>query len=98
MKKVFEGKVISVKMQKTAVVEVLRRTPHPLYRKLLLKSKKYKVDTGDLNISLGDKVKIAETRPISKEKNFEVKEVLNKKPVATEIEEKTEIPKKGKKK
>ena len=37
MKKVFEGKVISVKMQKTAVVEVLRRTPHPLYRKLLLK-------------------------------------------------------------
>ena len=34
----------------------------------------------------------------SKEKNFEVKEVLNKKPVATEIEEKTEIPKKGKKK
>lgn len=105
MKRVFEGKVLSVKMQKTAVVEVLRRTPHPLYKKLLLKSKKYKVDTGDLNISIGDKVKIIETRPISKEKNFKVKEVINKKPLAVEtvlnaaaVKVKTEIQKKGKKK
>lgn len=74
--KVFEGKVVSLKMNKTAVVEIVRRTPHPLYKKLLRRSKRYKADTGDLTLVLGQKVKIVETKPISKGKFFKVTEVI----------------------
>jgi small subunit ribosomal protein S17 len=74
--KVFEGKVVSLKMNKTAVVEITRRTPHPLYKKLLRRSKRHKADIGDLNLVLGQTVKIAETRPVSKGKFFKVMEVI----------------------
>jgi small subunit ribosomal protein S17 len=74
--KTFEGKIVSLKMNKTAVVEIIRRTPHPLYKKLLKRSKKFKADTGDLTLVLGQKVKIAETKPISKGKFFKVMEVI----------------------
>ena len=76
MKKIFEGTVTSVKMQKTVVIEIVRKSPHPLYGKLLRRSKKVKADTGDLQLNVGDKVKILETRPISKEKHFRVIEVI----------------------
>lgn len=75
MKKVFEGIVVSQKMQKTVVVEVLRKRPHPLYKKLMAVSKKYKVDVSDFSVALGDRVKIAEVRPISKDKHFTIVEV-----------------------
>lgn len=75
MNRTFEGKVVSLKMNKTAVVEVTRKTPHPLYKKLLKRSRNFKADTGDLNLTIGQKVVIAETRPISKEKFFKVTEV-----------------------
>lgn len=78
------GLVNSVGMKKTAVVEVTRRKPHPLYRKLIRKSKKYKVDTNGFEVKVGDKVKISSTRPISKTKNFRITEI-------------TEFPKKEKK-
>lgn len=74
--KTFEGKIISLKMTNTVVVEVTRRTPHPLYKKLLLRSKKIKADTNGLNLTLGQKVKIVETKPISKGKFFKVLEVI----------------------
>jgi small subunit ribosomal protein S17 len=74
--KVFEGKIVSLKMNKTAVVEIVRRTPHPLYKKLLRRSKKYKVDTAGLELVLGQKVKIAETKPAAKGKFFKVMEVI----------------------
>ena len=74
--KTFEGKIVSLKMNKTAVVEVVRRTPHPLYKKLLRRSKKYKADTAGLELVLGQKVKIAETKPMSKGKFFKVVEVI----------------------
>ena len=74
--KTLEGKIVSLKMNKTAVVEIIRRTPHPLYKKLLKRSKKFKADTGDLTLVLGQKVKIAETKPISKGKFFKVMEVI----------------------
>ncbi len=70
--RVFEGIVVSVGMQKTAVVSVDRQTVHPLYKKRLHKQKKYKVDTGDLTITLGAHVKIAETKPMSKQKHFKI--------------------------
>ena len=74
--KTFEGKIVSLKMNKTAVVEVVRRTPHPLYKKLLRRSKRHKADVGELNLVLGQRVKIVETRPASKGKFFKVMEVI----------------------
>lgn len=71
--KIFEGKVISIGMQKTVVVEVFRTTPHPLYKKLVKLSKKFKVDnTGFENIQVGSFVRIIETKPISKNKYFKI--------------------------
>ena len=76
MQKTFEGKVVSSKMQNTAVVEVTRRKPHPLYKKLLKRSTRFKVETGGYSVNIGDKVKIVETRPISKGKHFKIEEVI----------------------
>lgn len=72
MPKIFEGKIVSLKMQKTAVVEVKRTLTHPIYKKVLRRSKKYKADTGGLDLNVGDKVKIIETRPVSKNKYFKI--------------------------
>lgn len=79
MNKVITGKVISLKMQDTAIVEVIRRTPHKLYGKLLKRSKKYKVDTKGFELVVGNTVKIVETTPISKDKHFKIKEIEEKK-------------------
>lgn len=74
MQKIFEGKVVSLKMNKTVVVEVTRRKPHPLYKKLIKRSRKFLVDTNNLSLEVGQTVKIVETRPISKNKFFKVLE------------------------
>jgi small subunit ribosomal protein S17 len=77
MTKAFSGKVVSLKMNKTAVIEVVRRKPHPLYRKLIRKSKRIKAGIPEgLTLTLGQTVKIVETKPISKDKFFIVKEVI----------------------
>ena len=76
MSKKFEGVVKSVSMQKTAVVEVVIKKPHPMYKKLLTHRKTYKVDTNKLVVQTGDKVKICETRPLSKDKHFKIMEVI----------------------
>lgn len=70
MGKILTGKVVSVGMQNTAVVEVIRKTPHPLYRKLLTRGKKYKVETKGKALVIGQEVQIQETRPIAKDKHF----------------------------
>ncbi len=78
--KIFEGNIISVGMNKTVVVEVFRRTPHPLYRKLIKLSSKFKVDnTGFENLEVGATVRIGETRPISKHKHFKILSVVGAK-------------------
>jgi len=74
MSKILQGKVISVKMNKTAVVEVTRHTSHPLYKKILKRTKKYKADTGTMTVSVGDIVQISETRPVAKDKHFKIME------------------------
>ena len=74
-----EGTVISVGMQKTIVVEVVRKVPHKLYKKLLKRSKKYKVDSSGKEIVVGDKVRFVPTRPMGAQKHFKVAEVLGKK-------------------
>lgn len=76
MKRSFEGKIVSVKMNRTVIVEVTRKTAHPLYKKLLKRSTRIKADSGEMTLSLGQKVLITETKPISKEKFFKVTEVL----------------------
>lgn len=75
MQKIFEGRVVSLRMQNTVVVEVFRRKPHPLYKRLLKRSTKFKVETDGHSVNAGDKVKIIETRPISKGKYFKIMEV-----------------------
>lgn len=74
MPKVLEGKIVSNKMQKTVVVEVTRKTPHPLYKKLIKRSKKFLADSGEQTYQVGQIVKIVETRPLSKTKRFKVME------------------------
>ncbi len=76
MKKMIEGKIVSLKMGTVAVVEVKRKIPHPLYKKLINKSKKYKAQIGEVSVSLGDRVKISQTRPTSKDTHFKIAEVI----------------------
>ncbi len=71
------GKVVSTKMNKTVLVEIERLVPHPLYRKRLKKTKKFKVHD-EVGVKVGDKVKIVSTRPLSKDKYFKVGEVIEK--------------------
>jgi small subunit ribosomal protein S17 len=74
--KVLEGVVVSDKMDKTVVVLVKRRLPHSMYNKLTMTKKKYKAHDKDNTAKAGDKVKITECRPFSKDKRFRVFEVL----------------------
>lgn len=74
----FDGIVVSKGMSKTVVVEVTRRTPHPLYKKLIKRSNKLKADnTGFEQVELGNTVRIVETRPISKQKYFKISKILS---------------------
>lgn len=76
MAKIFTGRVLSTKMNKTVVVRVERKFRHPLYKKVIRRHKKYMVDNQKLELKEGDLVKIKETRPISKNKHFKVVEKL----------------------
>lgn len=77
MAKVLTGEVISLGMQGTVVVEVVWKSPHPMYRKLLQKSKKYKVALNGKQVKIGDKVKMSETKKFSRDKYFAISEVLS---------------------
>ncbi|MBI2861722.1 MAG: 30S ribosomal protein S17 [Chloroflexi bacterium] len=75
-KRVLMGRVASDKMQKTIVVEVERVSHHPLYHRAVRHRKRYKAhDPGNL-CRVGDLVRIAESQPLSKEKRWQVVEVL----------------------
>ncbi len=69
------GTVISDKMNKTVVVEVVRSRVHPLYKKRMRIKKKYHVDN-TIGAKIGEKVTIVETRPISKTKKHKILEVV----------------------
>lgn len=77
-RKVRDGKVVSDKMDKTIVVAVERTTRHPLYGKIMRQTKKFKVHDMNNECNIGDKVRIMETRPISKEKRWRLVEVIEK--------------------
>jgi small subunit ribosomal protein S17 len=76
IKKRFVGVVVSDKMQKTRVVEVVRIFKHPLYKKYIRVKRKFKAHDEKNKTKVGDKVIIQETRPISKEKHFVIVKVL----------------------
>jgi small subunit ribosomal protein S17 len=75
--KIFEGIVISTKMQNSSIVEVISKRPHPLYRKLIKVSKKFIVDNNMLEPIVGQKAKIGETKPMSKTKHFKILEIIS---------------------
>jgi len=72
------GTVVSTKMDKTAVVSVERRYPHPLYQKIVRSTKRYKAHDADNSAVLGDVVRIVETRPLSKEKRWRIRKILSR--------------------
>lgn len=76
MKKTLEGIIVSVKMSKTVVVKITRKFPHPLYKKIIKRDSNLNADTGTFIAKVGDRVKIVETKPISKTKNFKILEVI----------------------
>ncbi len=77
-RKVLVGKVVSDKMDKTVVVAVERLVRHPLYKKVLKKTTKFKAHDEKNECRVGDKVEIVETRPLSKEKRWRVVNILEK--------------------
>ena len=77
-RKVRIGQVVSDKMDKTVVVAVETSRSHPLYKKIIRKVKKYKSHDENNACCIGDKVKIVESRPLSKEKRWRVVEILTK--------------------
>jgi small subunit ribosomal protein S17 len=73
-----DGEVVGRSGDKTAVVMVQRRTQHPLYGKTMRKRKKYHVHDENNELKQGDKVRIVETRPISRSKRWRVARVIEK--------------------
>ena len=82
MRKVRSGLVVSDKMDKTVVVAIEEYAKHPVYGKVIKRTKKYKAHDEENTCQTGDKVKIMETRPLSKEKRWRVVQVIEKAPLA----------------
>jgi small subunit ribosomal protein S17 len=80
--KVRFGTVVSDKMQKTVVVAIETTTRHRLYKKTLKRTKRYKVHDEKNESRLGDRVRIVESRPLSKEKRWRLMEILTRGDVA----------------
>ena len=72
------GKVISDKMDKTIVVAVEDRVPHPLYKKIIKRTYKLKAHDENNECGIGDRVRVMETRPLSKDKRWRLAEILEK--------------------
>lgn len=75
--KEFIGKVVSTNMAKTVIVSVEHDWRHPLYRKSISRSKRFACHNESLALSVGDTVKIAETKPISRRKHFRIVEKIS---------------------
>ena len=72
------GVVVSDKMDKTVVVAVTDKAKHPVYKKTITRTKKFKAHDENNECGIGDKVRIAETRKLSKDKNWRVAEIIEK--------------------
>ena len=78
LRKTRVGTVVSDKMDKTVVVAVTDSVQHPLYKKILKRTVKFKAHDENNECGTGDRVKIMETRPLSKDKRWRVVEILEK--------------------
>lgn len=72
------GEVVSTKMAKTIVVQVTRRVPHPLYKRIITKRKKFYAHDEEATAKIGDTVRIIECRPLSKLKRWSLGEVIRR--------------------
>ena len=78
MRKTRVGVVVSDKMQKTVVVAIERRVAHPVYGKMMLRTTKLKAHDEENKAKQGDRVRIMETRPLSKDKRWRVVEIVER--------------------
>ena len=78
IRKTMVGMVVSDRMEKTRVVVVQRLVKHPLYQKYIRRRTRYKVHDEANSCHLGDRVMIVETRPLSRDKRWRVKEILER--------------------
>ena len=78
LRKTRTGVVVSDKMDKTIVVEIRTRVKHPLYGKIMNRTKKFKVHDEKNECGIGDTVRIMETRPLSKDKRWRLVEIIEK--------------------
>ena len=72
------GQVVSARMAKTIVVEVTRRVPHPVYKRIINKRKKFYAHDEEQRAQIGDTVRIIECRPMSKLKRWQLGDILRK--------------------
>lgn len=72
------GQVISTKMAKTIIVEVSRRVPHPIYKRIINKRKKFYAHDEESAAKMGDVVRIVESRPLSKTKRWALGDIVRK--------------------
>lgn len=78
LRKTRVGKVVSDKMDKTVVVSIQDNVKHPLYKKIITRSVKFKAHDEKNECGIGDRVMIMETRPISKDKKWRVVQIIEK--------------------
>ena len=78
LRKTRVGRVVSDKMQKTIVVAIEDNIKHPLYKKVIKKTVKFKAHDENNECRIGDKVEIMETRPLSKDKNWRLVRIIEK--------------------
>ena len=77
-RKTRQGLVVSDKMDKTVVVAIERRVPHPVYGKMVTRTKRLKAHDEQNSAKVGDTVRIVETRPLSKDKRFRLLEIVDR--------------------
>ena len=77
-RKIIQGTVVSNKMDKTIVVSVVSNKKHPLYKKVVKVTKKFKAHDEKNECGVGDTVKVMETRPLSKDKRWRLVEIVEK--------------------
>ena len=78
MRKTRTGVVVSDKMDKTIVVEIRTRVKHPLYGKIMNRTKRFKAHDENHECGIGDTVRVMETRPLSKDKCWRLVEIIEK--------------------
>ena len=78
LRKTRVGKVVSDKMDKTIVVAVVDNVKHPLYNKIIKRTRKLKAHDEENTCKIGDRVRVMETRPLSKDKGWRLVEVIEK--------------------